>query len=212
MLYLAITLILWSVVAYDARSAECSGSASYKLDVNYMWVQSRFGNVPSSAHFSPLVAFSHKNRFSAFAPYGYATTGIKNVAEVGTTTVIRRELRRARNRKFVLDSKIDPRIPGGGGSVSVVVKVSCAYPFITAFSMIAPSPDWFVALYRINVVKKGTFVKSASGRLVSYDAGTDSGSSFLAPDQPTSPRENIAPIYGSPFSGRALARYKLTKM
>lgn len=207
----AILLMLWSLAACGTLAANCSGSARYKLRVKYIWTRDRFEYVPPFDHFSPLVAFSHKERFSAFAPYGYATTGIKDVAETGSTTEIRKELMNAKTNKFVLSTKIDARIPDGNGSVSVVINVSCAYPFITALSMIAPSPDWFVAMYRRNVVENGAFVQSLSGTMISYDAGTDSGSYFLAPDQITSPRENIAPLFDSPFD-RPLARYKLTKI
>jgi hypothetical protein len=37
------------------------------------------------------------------------------------------------------------------------------YPFISAISMIAPSPDWFSGLYNLGLVKRGRWYDKLSG-------------------------------------------------
>ena len=65
--------------------------------------------------------------------------------------------------------------------------------------MIAPSPDWFVGVHGLRLFDEQGWVDSLTVDLFPYDAGTDSGSEYLAPNQPTQPQEPIFRITGVPF-------------
>lgn len=208
-LVLAIATFAFAEISAGAR---CKGTARYRVTFNYRWTSKYFTNVPASAHFSPLVALSHESRFSSFSRFGYATPGVESVAETGATSLIRDELSTAKENGQVKSFSTDNRIPGGGGSASVEVIATCRHRHISAISMVAPSPDWIVALFRRRVVRKNAFVEKLTGSLRVYDAGTDSGETFSARNKDTSPKQNIAPLEGSPFNGKVIARYTIRKL
>lgn len=191
----------------------CNGTARYRLKVTSLWATPRFSSIPSFAHFSPLIAATHTGRFSPFIIYGYATDGFKAVAETGDTSSFRRELIQARDAGFVKDVQ-NTRGFGisGGESFSVVLEADCEKRYVSGVTMLAPSPDWVVAVSRIDLLKDGLFRKRARGRLMVYDAGTDSGTSFTSSNAPTQPRENIAPLVGGGVGGMVIARYSLNML
>ena len=73
------------------------------------------------------------------------------------------------------------------------------HPLVTLVTMVAPSPDWFVGVSGLSLIVGGDWASELSVPLQAYDAGTDSGTSFLAPDEATQPRESIFRIPGGPF-------------
>lgn len=195
-----------------STAAECMGTAKYRLVVNYKWTAARFNSRPGFPHFSPLVLHSHGFRYSAYARFGYATAGVKDVAELGSTTQINTELKRAQSSTLVRDIAIHSGSSRATDTVSLMVTVSCRHRYVSAITMVAPSPDWILALFRLNLVKNNAFIKSKSGTIRVYDAGTDAGTTFEAFDKPSNPRQNIAPLFGPPFFGKYLATYNITKM
>ena len=58
-------------------------------------------------------------------------------------------------------------------------------------AMIAPSPDWFTGVSRVNLRKDGRWVNQVNLTLYAWDAGTDSGNTYAAPDADTLPRQSI---------------------
>jgi len=60
--------------------------------------------------------------------------------------------------------------------------------------MIAPSPDWYVAIRGMNLFENGEWAESKVVRFKPYDSGSDSGSSFASDNQDTQPRQGIYPI------------------
>lgn len=211
--FAAVTLIV--IHASIANGAECMGERSYKVTYNYRWTTSNFPNRPSGAHFSPLVVFAHKITYSAFTQYGYATEGVKNVAEIGASGTLRNELREARRNGFVGDIQVNGNIPNGGGMASVTLKVNCTYPYISAISMVAPSPDWIAPIFRFSVLKRknNKYKKKGSKNVRAWDAGTDSGPDFESANAPTFPRENIHPIPGPLFNNeKPIAVFRIQRV
>jgi hypothetical protein len=72
------------------------------------------------------------------------------------------------------------------------------FPLVTLVSMIAPSPDWFVGVDGLNMIENGQWVTNKTVSLYGRDAGTDSGSTFTAPDEVTSPRAVVTQFKGFP--------------
>lgn len=61
--------------------------------------------------------------------------------------------------------------------------------------MIFPSPDWFVGVSGLELcLANGSWVEQKVIALYPYDAGTDSGMTYISPDQPTIPKEAIKRI------------------
>lgn len=187
-------------------------TAKYRLTVTNLWMKPRFSVVPDGAALSPLTAASHSRRFSALTLYGYASPGVQAIAEGGDNSVLKEELAMPGARPFVKDvvEAAGPTMPGK--KTTIDIEVDCMFSIVSFLSMVAPSPDWFVAKANVETFVKGKFVRKMTGPLAVYDAGTDSGRTLMAKDSKTSPRENIAPLLGKPFGGRAVARYSLMKM
>lgn len=57
--------------------------------------------------------------------------------------------------------------------------------------MIAPSPDWFTGVADVRLLEDGIWVAEKTVTLEAWDAGTDGGATFTAPDADTVPRETV---------------------
>jgi hypothetical protein len=61
--------------------------------------------------------------------------------------------------------------------------------------MIYPSPDWFVGVSGLELcLGNGSWIEQKIINLYPVDAGTDSGPTYISPDQPTIPKEAIRRI------------------
>lgn len=115
--------------------------------------------------------------------------------------------------KSPLDSEIESlisrgsaceKISGGGinrspGMVTVTLTVSRECPLVSVVSMIAPSPDWFVGVSGLSLHENGAWIEQKVVELYPYDAGTDSGRSYVSPDEPTESPEVIRRIETEPL-------------
>ena len=93
----------------------------------------------------------------------------------------------------------DP-IPNSPGSASLEFQIPQTHPLVTLVSMIAPSPDWFVGVSALALFENGQWIAERRIDLVPWDAGTDSGSTFMSPNQVTTPPQAISRIVTSPLS------------
>ena len=175
-------------------------SAQYQLMFEATWSGATHPlDFPPNPHFSGLIGASHSPAVHLWQEGGAATPGIKNVAETGG--------------KSPLDSEIDAligagtactRISGGGiasspGVVTVILAVNRDCPLVSVVTMIAPSPDWFVGVSGLSLLENGAWVEQVVVELLPYDAGTDSGSNYTSPNQPTTSPEAIYKIESEPF-------------
>lgn len=216
-IFLFPVILIFAPALTTART--CRGTATYRVSLVGRWTANRFEVFDPTAHFAPLTAISHKSRYSAWTQFGYASEGIKNVAQLGDNTVLLRDLDVAKSDGFVRDVSGMPlgTIFNGNETGSVDVTVDCENSFISAIAMAAPSPDWFASIDRVNVVRRGRFIKKMTGKVFAHDAGTDDGVDFL-PDtfveveEPTVPQENIIKIAGSPFFGKNVGFFKIERI
>jgi hypothetical protein len=71
---------------------------------------------------------------------------------------------------------------------------------VSVVSMLAPSPDWFIAVSNINLIENAEWVSSKTITVDIYDSGTDNGATFTSPDEPTDPRVPIFEINTPPLA------------
>ena len=84
------------------------------------------------------------------------------------------------------------------------IRLDAAHPRLSLVTMIAPSPDWFVALEDESLLDAaGQWVTQRRVPARAYDAGTDSGPTYTAPDQATLPAGVVAPLRLAPAMGSA---------
>jgi len=65
--------------------------------------------------------------------------------------------------------------------------------------MIAPSPDWFIAVKNLSLFNGEDFIESVTVDGILYDAGTDSGLDFISENDDTNPAEPITLITTAPL-------------
>lgn len=154
-----------------------------------------------SAHFSPLVGATHDATITLWEAGGLATPGIEAMAELGATGPLIGEI-----EEPIAVGAAASTVLGGGvgrspGTASARFEIDFPHPRVTLVTMIAPSPDWFVGVSGLELAQDGTWIDELSVDLHPYDAGTDDGATFLAPNADSDPQRPIQRITGFPFAG-----------
>ena len=166
-----------------------SQTATYAVEYNVTWSNdSHPETLPSGAHVSPIVLTVHKTRDSLFEPDHLATAGIEIMAETGATATLVDELSQ---NEATLEPVIG-QVINAPGSNNLEIKANQDYRFLSAVSMLAPSPDWFVAVNNVELFKDGQWLDQVELTMRPYDAGTDSGATFEATNSDTNPAEVIS--------------------
>lgn len=197
---------------------ECTGSARYKVTFYNMITNQRFSEVPENGLvFSPMTAVTHSPRVSLLTVRGFASSPVEEVCETGSNA----NLIATANASGMVSTVVSAEGPVmSGGNYTIEVTATCAYPYLTVLSMIAPSPDWIVQISNMPLMKYGKFIHKRAGYLIAYDCGTDSGRDFTNPadtslDIPTDPALNIAPLREDEtdrFGYMAVGFYKIEKI
>lgn len=191
-------LVMLSTITFSGCIEK--NAVTYEVTFNATWSEETHpDDFPETAHWSGLIGASHNDKVQFWKVGELASPGIKNMAETGGKNPLNQEIGKAILRKnaFKLISA-DP-ISTSPGSISLEFKVSKNYPLVTLVTMIAPSPDWFVGVDSLNLYENGSFVDEKTVILYAYDAGTDSGTNYTSPNDPTDPPEEIFKIEGYPF-------------
>jgi Spondin_N len=176
-------------------------NARYKLTFNATWSATTHPTeFPASAHFSGLIGMTHNKSATLFAKGETASNGIKNMAEIGSKNPLEAEI-----QTFISNGTGNSLISGGGvnpspGEVSLEFDIASTHSLVSVVSMLAPSPDWFIAVSNINLIENNEWVTSKTITVDIYDAGTDDGSTFLSPNFPTLPPLPIAIITTTPLA------------
>ena len=195
----------------DVRPAP--GPATYRVTFEATWSPGTHpGAYPAGAHFSRLIGASHTvfdgtgigdgSGRALYRSGTLASPGIKNMAEQGDNRALLAELVSMSMTRSV--GNVFETRPGSisyPGQFVDTVEVDQQHPQLTAVSMIAPSPDWFVALESPSLLDAtGQWQPQLSIPARTYDAGTDSGPTFDSPDQPTVPAQPVAPLSSGPLA------------
>lgn len=178
---------------------QLSSNARYRVVFQTTWTaENHPTDFPSNPHFSGLIGGTHNSQISFWAIGEPASSGIESMAEGGNKSPLDSEINAA-----ITARTAGNLLSGGGvgspGSVSLEFGVSQQHPLVTLVSMIAPSPDWFVGVRDLNLCPDGRWVDSLVVELQPYDAGTDSGITFVSGNSDTQPGEPITRITGFPF-------------
>ena len=198
-------------------------SADFRITFTSLWSETNFDTVPSGDHFSGLVGGMHNASVNFWNPGSLASTGIENMAEGGSKTVLLQEVQSAITAGTAQQSLSGSGLGGAGSETTLDFTALRSHPLITITSMIAPSPDWFVGLHDQSLLKSNDeWIESMTFELVTYDAGTDSGTTFTADNDDTSPAQpiflipatdpNFAPATGSPDEPIPIARMVITRI
>ena len=192
-----ITFELIDVEDGDLPVCYAHGKQSYYVKFQGQWTADRHPkDFPGSdARFSPLVAASHNHTYQMWRPGMIASPGVQQVAETGNPGLLGDELADAQHYWRVLDHKTEDGPIMSDESMELKVYVDKEHPYISAISMIFPSPDWFVGISSIPVCS-GYFWYDGPVVffLLPWDGGSDSNTTFKAYNWQTDPKEGISLI------------------
>lgn len=205
-----ITLLLFSLSLFSSNLFGQS-TATYTVTFTSIWNATDHTSVPGGAHWSRLVGATH-NTANQFLQLGSnATTGIKNVAEFGSNSVFNSEVNTAIANNLADQYINGPSLGTATGDMTISnLQVTEDFPLLTLVSMIAPSPDWVVAINSYNLFDGGNWVTSATIDMFAYDAGTDSGTDYSSGNVVTAPFQPISMISGAPINGNKMGTLTIT--
>ena len=186
-----------STEALDPGTTAATGR--YRLVFDGRWsAETHPQGFPGGPHFSGLVGSVHSEQVRFWEPGQIATDGVKNVAETGGKSPMTDEVRAAIDAGTALSLVDGPGVPDAPGTASVEFEVTRDYHQLTLVTMLAPSPDWFAGVHNLPLLVDGAFVDGVTVELSLYDAGTDSGLTYAAADDPTEPRSPIMLLTSEP--------------
>ncbi|MGI9590001.1 MAG: spondin domain-containing protein [Myxococcota bacterium] len=190
-----VSLLVVALLA--ASPAQAVEGARYRVTFDAVWSAATHPtDFPDDPHFSPPVGATHGAQSSFWEPGQLASPGIKNMAERGQTVPLTGEMASGGAESvFTMQGFDSP------GSRSREFTIYDDNPLVTLVSMIAPSPDWFVGISGVPLHTGTDWVDPLVIQLIPWDAGTDSGTTFMSPNQATMPPQPIAAITGFPFQG-----------
>jgi hypothetical protein len=173
--------------------------ARYRVTFEAVWTaQTHPTDAPPGPHFSGLIGGTHRDPQRFWSAGAMASEGIRLMAEEGRKSPLDQEVQAAINSGAAQYLLSGGAIASSPGRVELEFDISRDHPLVTLVSMIAPSPDWFVGVSAMSLLE-GDWVAERVVPLFPYDAGTDSGVTFLSANRATAPREPIARLQGTPF-------------
>ena len=191
--------------------------ATYSINYNSTWSETTHphpgGNFPASAHYSKLVGATHNDQVIFLEMGSLASPGIKDIAELGSNGVFFSEVNTAINNGSANEIIDGDDLSTSTGEIDINnVVTSEEYPLLTLVSMIAPSPDWMIAVNSVELLDtNGNWKPSISIDLFPYDAGTDSGIDYTSPNLVTDPPEPITSAQEvAPFSNEKMGTLTIT--
>lgn len=200
LLSLVTLLLLACSKDKDETSPASKGGTKYRVTFDIDWNRTNFPtDYPSSAHFSKLIGWSHEASQTFFKVGSLATAGIKNMAETGATSPLHEEFNALIEKEKGFNYFIGGNLSTGRGSIIIDVEVTEKYPSVTLATMIAPSPDWYIAVVNINLLENNSFVDQKIVDANVYDAGTDNGVTYTSKNEVTSPQHPITLFVDAPL-------------
>mgnify|MGYP000545465246 CR=1 FL=1 len=117
------------------------------------------------------------------------TPGVEEMSESGKTAILIKEIQNIIDSNFALNQTKGKRIDSPGID-SNELNFSQDFSYITFVSMLAPSPDWFVAA-STNLIENEKWKDKIELKLITYDSGGDDGQELTSKDKDSDPKQNI---------------------
>ncbi|XP_039767398.1 spondin-1 isoform X2 [Ornithorhynchus anatinus] len=177
------------------------GTAKYRLTFYGNWSEKTHPkDYPRRAnHWSAIIGGSHSKNYVLWEYGGYASEGVKQVAELGSPVKMEEEIRQQSDEVLTV-IKAKAQWPAWQplnvrAAPSAEFSVDRTRHLMSFLTMLGPSPDWNVGLSAEDLcTKECGWVQKVVQDLIPWDAGTDSGVSYESPNKPTVPQEKIRPL------------------
>jgi hypothetical protein len=171
------------------------GGATYTVVVRSMWTKANHpfeypaAGALTGPHFSGIIGTSHDSSYSLFAQGAMPTPGLEKLSEEGKHTPLDEEIRAAIAGGHAGALFSSGPLRDFTDSIVTTLQVDAAHPAVSFVGMIAPSPDWFFGASNVTLRENGQWAASKTLQLYAYDAGSDDGTTYKAPDRDVSPKK-----------------------
>jgi hypothetical protein len=187
----AAAALAFALVMVHGAQAGSMPSAKYAVTFQGSWSMATHPlEFPSGAHFSGLIGATHGADYAIFLDGGSATEGLERLAEGGRHSPLDQEIKAAIQAgtagALIETGSIKP-VPG---KVEGIFEIDDKHPTVSLVAMIAPSPDWFTGV-SVDLMENGQWVAEKTVTVFAWDAGTDVGTTYQAPDADSSERITI---------------------
>ncbi len=189
--------------------------AKYRATFMSDWGKDPAITAPENPHTGNMFYAVQNGELNLFQPGQLASKGISNTSMFGTIDDLQAQVRGDSN---VLKTYSAPVLMlRQRQQQSTMLDLTPSFNSISFVTMIAPSPDWFVSISNLSLMKNGQWINDMTVPLYVYDAGTDRGMDFSnMPDYPQTPPQSIKMITGKPFfvngSPKPIAQMRLQRV
>uniref|UniRef100_A0A5F8H5A1 Spondin-1 n=1 Tax=Monodelphis domestica TaxID=13616 RepID=A0A5F8H5A1_MONDO len=161
------------------------GTAKYRLTFYGNWSEKTHPkDYPRRAnHWSAIIGGSHSKNYVLWEYGGYASEGVKQVAELGSPVKMEEEIRQQSDEVLTV-IKAKAQWPAWQplnvrAAPSAEFSVDRTRHLMSFLTMLGPSPDWNVGLSAEDLcTKECGWVQKVVQDLIPWDAGTDSGVTY----------------------------------
>ncbi|MEP2937476.1 MAG: spondin domain-containing protein [Gilvibacter sp.] len=178
-------------------------TATYRITFTPNFTADAFPtDYPTNPTFAAMIVAVHEPGKTIFNKGQLASDGIKLLAEDGDGSDLVTFLN-SQGGEDEQDFLVTQAVAGGGAtqSQSVNVTVTPEKTEISFVTSLSPSPDWFIGVNGFSIVlDANTLVSDESISLNVLDAGTDSGTTYTSPNNPTSPPATITVVNTPPIA------------
>lgn len=183
-------------IKFDEEDCCACDEAKYSVIFEGIWSnETHPRDFPTSlwlTHFSDVIGATHVRNFSFWGEGHIATDGFRSLAEWGSPRLLESELK-AKSR-FLKNIVKAPGLwyPNVNANTTAIFRVDRKRHLVSLSSMLGPSPDWVVGVNGLNLcLKNCTWMENLIVDLYPWDAGTDSGITYMSPNAETNPREKM---------------------
>lgn len=186
-------------------------TATYTITFNSVWNASDHGTLPSNAHWSKLVGATHNSNVSFLQIGQIASPGIEKVAEEGSNTLFNSEVNTSISAGDANQYINGNDLPAATGNIVIAgLQMSENFPLLTLVSMIAPSPDWMIAINGLNLRNETGWKDSIIVDVFCYDAGSDNGTNYTSSNSDTNPKQPISSLIDvGPFNSAKVGTFTI---
>jgi len=184
--------VSFEVITSDS-SVAATETVSYSCNFQNNWSgENHPRNYPSFAHWSPPVMTTHSDGYTMWREGGMATEGVEIVAENGWTGALLDEISGSASTGMVVVGEVTFN-DNTQSQTFDSIRMTPTHPYLSAITMIVPSPDWFTGFHDFNAINADTqtWYSQFSMTTYPYDAGTEEGDDYSGDNSATDPQEPV---------------------
>ena len=181
--------------AESGTAAMPAGPVKYRVELTPLWTKANFPiEYPDTSlihkpHFSGLIGTAHRADFHLFTEGQMPSPGLERLSEEGKHDPLDAEIKAAVGTGAALALTESEPLKDFTQTATAEVSVDDTHPLVTLVAMIAPSPDWFLAVPDVSLMENGAWAASKTVDAYAWDSGGDDGTTYLADDKDTNPKK-----------------------